>query len=183
MSSSIQLFAVWRLCCSTFPNSSKNTYFEVILKPLTFKRSIHFVLTSLLTSHFDFSHFLNSQLNDNRDSQNLSPPKIKTINAWYENAALYFSSTFIWLTRLVYNFTDSVLQVLRFMVVKILEVRCLPETSVNKLNWTYIVVYYVTESSHVTYSQKLTKIQRIAQNSLEHLKQLNYYKTKIFISF
>ena len=125
----------------------KNTYFDVILKPLTFKRSIHFVLTSLLTSHFDFSHFLNSQLNDNRDSQNLSSPKIKTINAWYENAAHYFSSTFIWLTRLVFNFTDNVL---RFMVVKILEVCCLPETSVNKLTSTYIAISYVTKLKHVT---------------------------------
>ena len=136
-----------------------------------------------MTFQFNFTNFLTHKFAIIEFHQNFFPPKIKTINAWYENAALYFSSTFIWLTRLVYNFTDSVLQVLRFMVVKILEVRCLPETSVNKLNWTYIVVYYVTESSHVTYSQKLTKIQRIAQNSLKHLKQLNYYKTKIFISF
>ena len=73
---------------------------------------------------------------------------------WYENAAHYFSSTFIWLTRLVFNFTDNVLRFKkRFMVVKILEVRCLPETSVNNLTWTYIVISYVTELKHVTCAQ------------------------------
>ena len=38
----------------------------------------------------------------------------------------------------------------RFMVVKILEVCCLPETSVNNLTSTYIVISYVTELKHVT---------------------------------
>ena len=41
----------------------------------------------------------------------------------------------------------------RFMVVKILEVRCLPETSLNKLTSTYIVISYVTELKHVTCAQ------------------------------
>ena len=42
---------------------------------------------------------------------------------------------------------------IRFMVVKILEVRCLPETSVNNLTSTYIVISYVTELKHVTCAQ------------------------------
>ena len=51
------------------------------------------------------------------------------------------------------------------MVVEILEVLCFLETSVNKQESTYIVVYYVTESSHETCAQKLAKTQRMAQSS------------------
>ena len=47
------------------------------------------------------------------------------------------------------------------MVVKILEVRCLPETSVNNLTSTYIAISYVTKLKYVTCAQMAKYKERL----------------------